>query len=334
MAETSKSKVSFPKGIQRQFLLMVESRLQIKRTDIVELLGVSGRTYSDWKREKFLIPLESAKLLSRKAEIELPKHELKEKYWYTKIGAVAGGINCFEKYGRVGGDELSRKKKWREWWHSVGKFSPHPIIGVSKKINKPEFSPELAEMIGIFLGDGGISQFQVVVTLHRIDDAEYSEYVQKLIKKLFGVEASLYEEKDALANNICVSRRELVKYLTDVVGLKVGNKVTQQVEVPQWIIGKMDFRKACLRGLVDTDGCLIIHKYKVNGKLYTYKKLGFSNSSKPLVDFVHSTLNSIGIRARIAKQGTEVRVDGIEDMKKYFSVISSNNQKHLRRWLK
>ena len=158
--------------------------------------------------------------------------------------------------------------------------------------------------------------------------------MRKLIVKLFDAPVSTYIEPNALADSLVVSRRELVEYLTTDVGLKVGSKVRQQASVPKWIADSVEYSKACLRGLVDTDGCLIIHKYSVKNKTYKYKKLGFSNSSRPIIDFVWSTLERLGIKSRVAKKGKEVRVDGQTDMKKYFSIIGSNNPKHLRRWLK
>ena len=39
-------------------------------------------------------------------------------------------------------------------------------------------------------------------------------------------------------------------------------------------------------GNIDTDGSVVIHKYIVNGKQYTYKKINFSSALIPLLKSV------------------------------------------------
>ncbi len=113
----------------------------------------------------------------------------------------------------------------------------------------------------------------------------------------------------------------------------MGNKVQQQVDVPSWIKKKKSYSVACLRGLIDTDGGIIKHRYTVGGKKYCYKKLSFINSSIPLVLFVLKMLKQLGMSPRITRNGKESRLDSQADMKKYFHIIGSSNPKHLNRWL-
>ena len=70
-----------------------------------------------------------------------------------------------------------------------------------------------------------------------------------------------------------------------------------------------------------------------NEKLYSYKKLSFTNLSKPLVIFVYKTMKNIGLNPRMSRN-KDVWLDSINDMKKYFKIIGSHNQKHLNRYLK
>ncbi|MBI4035707.1 LAGLIDADG family homing endonuclease [Candidatus Daviesbacteria bacterium] len=84
----------------------------------------------------------------------------------------------------------------------------------------------------------------------------------------------------------------MVKYLTSK-GLSLGNKVCLQVGVPNWILSKEDYIKACIRGLIDTDGSFVLHRYTIKGKIYTYPKISFSNRSEPLLEFVYQGLRSI-----------------------------------------
>jgi intein/homing endonuclease len=197
---------------------------------------------------------------------------------------------------------------------------------------KPEFSEELAEFVGIMLGDGGMSEHQMTVTLHRVTDKAYSLYVRRLIKKLFGLKAGIYCDRQFLADSIVISRTNLVKYSMERLGLKKGNKVRQQVDIPLWVKGNERYRVACLRGLVDTDGCVILHKYLSKGKAYCYKKIGFTSRSYPLLSSVSTILLGIGIRHRIMKNGWDIRIEAREEVEKYFRVVGTSNPKHWKRY--
>jgi len=71
------------------------------------------------------------------------------------------------------------------------KYSHRPIINVCLPIDKPERSSNLAEFIGIILGDGGITERQVTVTLHKHDDKDFCFYV----RAFFGRTVSNRERK-------------------------------------------------------------------------------------------------------------------------------------------
>lgn len=143
-----------------------------------------------------------------------------------------------------------------------------------KNIHKPCRNAKLAEFIGIMMGDGGISKYQIIITFHHIDDLEYT--------------------------------------------------------IPEWIKRDREFAIACLRGLVDTDGCVFTHRYRVKCTSYAYKKLSFTSASEPLQHSVHAILQKFGFHSRIS--GHDVRLDSVEDMKRYFLIVGSHNPKHLRRY--
>lgn len=335
MAEMRTDKRAFfPKGKQAKFLNDVQQKLLVNNNEMAEIIGKNTRTLADWKREKFSMSFETAEFLSKKTGIEIDREvKVREAHWYTKTGASAGGLAVYKKYGRIGGDEDERKRKWNIWWETKGKFEKHPILFITKPIRKPDFSTKLAEFVGILLGDGGIAKRQVVITLHRYDDKEYSEYIRLLVEELFNVIPGVYKNRKSLADNIVISRTELVLFCKEKLGLKVGNKVRQQVDVPAWIKNKKIYHIACLRGLVDTDGCVIKHCYTVKGKRYCYKKLSFTNASVPLLKFVFEGLSNLGMSPRATKNGKEVRIESQTDMERYFRVVGSNNPKHLNRWL-
>ncbi len=271
-------------------------------------------------------------LLSEKTMVPLPEN-IKEKddYWYAN--PYLGYVAVMKKHGKFGGNSEYRKKKWRQWWDTIGKFEDNPLFKRTS-IYKPQKSEELSEFIGIMLGDGGISNWrqQVRITLNNRDDKEYIIFVYNLTKKLFGKEPSILKRKDAMASDISVSSMNLVDYLI-TVGLKSGNKFKLQVDIPNWIKNNRAYSIACVRGLVDTDGCIFKHAYAVNNKMYAYKKLSFTSYSQPLRKSVHEIFKSLAITSRLYSY-RDVRIDSQKDMQKYFKIIGSHNPKHLHRYYK
>lgn len=331
MSETSISKrVFFPNKEQRKFIIKLSAKLTIN--EMATICNCSARTIRDWKREKFSMDFGSLRKLCDAARIELPKNiKLRGRWWYTKHGGIIGGFAVMKKYGRVGGDPNYRKWKWQDWWKHEGQFKKHPIINVTLPIDKPQRSSELAEFIGIILGDGGISRYQITITLNSETDKEYIDFVATFVENLFGVIPGIYKDKRFKATDIVLSRKELVKFCTEELGLKIGDKVKQQVDIPDWIKNNSDFEIACVRGLVDTDGSVFTHRYKVNGKQYQYKKLSFSNRSRSLLNSVYLILQNLGLHPRLTSN-IDVRLDSIEDMKKYFLIVGAHNRKHLKKY--
>lgn len=324
-------RVIFSKGKQNDFIERILSKLSVG--EAAKFCSLSERTIRDWRREKFSVDLNSLRKLCRKTGIPFPVDiELKDDYWYTANSSSTGGIAAFKKYGRVGGDPEYRKKKWYEWWDREGKHR-YGFIGVCGPIRKPNYSKDLAEFIGVVLGDGSITQRQITVTLHREDDREYGEFVTSLIKKLFDVPVGLHHNKKYPVINFTVSRSELVRFCVEKLGLKRGNKIKQQVDIPDWVKQNKLYSKSCVRGLVDTDGCVFTHSYKVNKKLYSYKKLSFTSYSEPLRQSVFNILRENKMNPRLS-QNRDVRLDSIRDMQRYFKVISSHNPKHLKKYKK
>lgn len=334
MAELNKRKRVFcPVNQQQAFLVCCQKALGISDEQLAVLLSIGTRTLRDWRREKFSMQFGAMKTLSRKAHVPMPKGiEIKDQYWYVSKGARTGGIAVYKKYGMVGGDPEYRKKKWSEWWEREGKTRPHPIINVCKPIQKPSFSDDLAEFVGIVLGDGTMSQRQIIITLHAVDDFAYGKFIVGLVRKLFDAPVGYYRRKDANAIDYSISRIELVRFCVNELHMKCGNKVRQQVDIPDWVKKHKPFLLACIRGLVDTDGCIFIHRYRVRDKWYSYKKLSFSNRSMPLLNSVFLALQKFGMHPRIVNNQHEVRLESIADLKRYFLLIGSNNLKHLKRY--
>lgn len=284
-------RLEIKQGGLKAFIAKVQKKLELESEELGKLLNLSGRTIRDWKREKFKPTKDHIDRLSRLSGIDIPDFRLLPQYWNIPKAAKLGGKRRHEIYGLLG-DLKTRSKGGRNSWL---KRKDHPELWIkyTKPCNYPGESEDLAEFMGIFLGDGGLTHFQCVIYLNSDTDQEFAYYVQDLIIRLFNIVPSITKSRKYKVWRVSVSSVNLVEYLTRK-GLSLGNKVLLQARVPVWVSLKPEYIKACIRGLIDTDGSFIIHKYKVKGKEYSYPKISFTNRSLPLIDFVYTGLMQYG----------------------------------------
>lgn len=160
-----------------------------------------------------------------------------------------------------------------------------------KEVVLPSHGSEFAEFIGICLGDGCISGYQVSVTLNKHADSDYIPYVYDLMKKLFpGVRVSLIEKVKDHAIDVRLYSKTVVTFLQEM-GI-----VSNRKKIPAWIYEKESYKKACVRGLFDTEGSISFKKYKSKrGELY-YKQLNFRNTNTEYMKLVRDVLLHLGLK--------------------------------------
>lgn len=182
------------------------------------------------------------------------------------------------------------------------------------------YSNDLAEFIGIMLGDGHISRFQVTVTLGT-KEYEYVNYVSRLINKVFKTQSKVTVRKSGY-KTVYVGSIDAVKWLKDM-GL-AHNKVNSQFDVPAWILERDCFIKNTLRGLIDTDGSI----YKLRFGI----QISFCNRSMPLLATVRNMFVKLGYHpSRIS--GYNLYLTKREDVLRFGKEIGFHNSKHQRRFL-
>lgn len=201
----------------------------------------------------------------------------------------------------------------------------YPEKSHRKPIAIPLESPELAEFIGIELGDGGINNpWQVVITVNSEADAGYAPHIANLIKTLFGIDVALRARKDKKALCIVASSTSLVEFLVSK-GCVRGNKISQSICIPAWIRHDPSFLAPCIRGLVDTDGCLYIHSHKVAGREYRNLGLCFSSYSPQLLGDFADGLRLFGIKPYVVAGAHKVYLYSAKSVLRYLRVIGSSN---------
>ncbi len=291
------SRIKFKKGTQKKFLFDVYDTCFVSWLEMADNLSVSLRTLADWKREKYTmsgIAFEKLlKISNKKIDPKNYPYQALSDYWNIKKAAKKGGLALAQKYGGPGTPE-GRKKGGKSSQKKRRSFPElYSNCNLRKVILVPRKSQDLAEFMGIFLGDGGVNNaFQITISFNRKNGQDYCKKVKKLIKSLFGIKPVIYALSSPVSKNVIrlvVSSVRLVEFL-EKNKIKKGSKVKNQVDVPDWIKKDINYSKSCLRGLVDTDGGIYYHQHS-NGRWKSFNVgLCFTNKSKSLLNFVEKTL--------------------------------------------
>ncbi len=310
------ARVLLSREIQYKLCLSAREELKVSWRGLARSLQVHPHTFDNWYKCKHLLPENIFLKLVNIANFPIKHKKLLPDNW----GRVKGG-----------------KKAWKITWLRYGRWpiNPHPGYGkngesLAKKFPLPRFSVDLAEFIGIMLGDGGINTSQMTVTLGYSTDKKYVPYIRKLIRKLFRAKTSIYRSKVKDAIRIRASGINLIKNLL-ILGLIQGNKIKQQIDIPIWIQEDKNYIKACIKGMIDTDGC--VHRKvrrEQNGVEYRSIGITFCSLSKPLQSSFRKLLSMVGFKSSIS--GKTIYLCGQDQIKRYVEEIGFSNPKHLERY--
>ncbi len=324
-------RIKFIKTSQRKFFKHIQEITKLNSRELAEVCKSNRRTLSDWKNGKSLMPDFIFNKLIEISDTDPPSTEILPEYWYTHIGSGKGAKATYKKYGTF----FPGWTKEASVRGGLKAIESHRLKGskffVPKPISVPKHSNNLAEFVGIVLGDGGLTSKQVEITLDNHSDQDYAIFIQQLIKGLFNVVPAVGMRKDKRAIRIVVSRKKLISFLVEM-GLCVGDKVAKQVAVPGWIKGSSQFSKPCLRGLFDTDGCFYIDKHRYRNRLYHNSAMNFTNRSMPILSFFRDTLvNDLNLHpTHNTKFSMCLRRES--EIISYFQKVGTSNSKHFNKF--
>jgi intein/homing endonuclease len=322
------SRIALSPGAQRKFLDAVKASTGSSWDEIAKGCGICERSLRDWRHEKYKMSLEAAEKLALSAKIPIPDvAEILPEFWScSKAGQISGEANM-KKYGNPGTPEGRRKGGQRA--QDLRRKYPerYPLVGKRKTIRISGQSPLLAEFVGIMIGDGNVSNHQIRISMNHESDRHYADFIAKTIEQLFDVTVS----RNKVRKNTCTlvaTGMNLVEYLIDL-GLPRGDKIKQQVKIPPWILERPEFKMACLRGLMDTDGSVYYHRHKSGGINYCHIGICFTSYCQPLLESVSQILDELGFAVKNGEK--HISLYRKREVRRYFELVSSHNPKHLQR---
>jgi len=241
----------------------------------------------------------------------------------------------YDKLSEISGLNYNRfilERLDKNWGRSKGGRLSKPKEKQTKLLVK-DYSIELAEIIGIMLGDGNMWErkgfYYVRVCGHSTKDRKYLiNHVKPLIKKIFNINMQTYKHRTNNELYLTKGSKDLVFTLKNY-GLKSGDKIKNNKGIPEWVFSSNDYLKACIRGLIDTDGSVT----PITNRNYTY--IWFTNKNAALRNDFERAMKILGYK--ISKwnfSGTpETYIGNKKGIRKFYKEIGFNNPKHKQRFM-
>lgn len=190
-------------------------------------------------------------------------------------------------------------------------------------------TPQLAEEIGMHLGDGFLSRQSNIYRLKGsyLDEREfYQDFVRPLYKEIFNLEVEVRDYRTSYGFEI--ASKALWTFKTKVLKIPAGRKTT--IRVPEVIkVKNQEVLAGFLRGYFDTDGCLsFISQY---GYRSYYPVISAASISEFLIKDVADILSMFGLRPRISynRECWSVWLSGYANFFRFKELIGWNSKKYV-----
>lgn len=161
-------------------------------------------------------------------------------------------------------------------------------------------SSELAELIGVILGDGNISKFPRTERLIITGNANNPGFIDRyslIVERIFNKKPRVSKVSTSNAVRISIYQNKIEHRLK----IPSGNKLKKDISIPSWIKSNKEFLIATLKGLFEAEASLTIHN-----KTYTYN-FQFSNRNASILKFVHDSLLKLGFNPEVRRYYIRLR---------------------------
>ncbi|MBU1137117.1 hypothetical protein KKD72_01990 [Patescibacteria group bacterium] len=178
-------------------------------------------------------------------------------------------------------------------------------------------SGDLAELIGVVLGDGHIGKFprtEILSISSNLNNQGFIDRYSRLIESLFDKKPVKAKRKNANCVRIYIYQKNISKRLN----IPTGARKDKYIGIPKWIYNNEEYLIRYLRGLYEAEGSFSVHL-----PTCTYKFV-FSNRNKSLLDNVNCSLKKLGfnphsdkIRVQISRKEEVYRCKDLLQFRKY-----------------
>ncbi|OYT53540.1 MAG: hypothetical protein B6U72_05405 [Candidatus Altiarchaeales archaeon ex4484_2] len=207
----------------------------------------------------------------------------------------------------------------------------------------PELDVNLAEFVGVLLGDGSIGRYEcragekikiqhrVKITGDATEDLPYfKECLSPLMTGLFGREPLLRFKRKERTVELAFFGKGVYEFLINF-GMAPSPKRNRAV-IPPFIF-ENNLEAPFLRGLFDTDGCLVFDKQHKD--VHYYPRIEIKMLPCPMRDQLFDILSSLHFRYIVSPQPNEslrIQMNGKKMINKWDTIVGFNNKKHISKY--
>lgn len=311
--------------VRENYFSSLKKSSKLSWTELAKKLAISDRQLRDLREGKYSLSTDIADRMRILFRIFLPKDAVvKNDHWYLEENAQKGGLNRFKLHGSPGTAIGRRKGGLNSIKTHIAKNTGFSTL---KDIFLPPDSTDLAEIIGAFIGDGSLSKWQGKIYLNLKTDMFYAKYLQRALQGLFEIPVSIYQRTYTSTVDVVVSSKRFVEFLNKK-GLPTGNKLKQGLDIPSWIYKNKDWQRACLRGLLDTDGCTYIDHHLYKNKQYVHIGIVYTSYSIYLLKSIGKILTNLGYSPTFASKN-RIFLRKKDEVLRFFREFKPNNQRHV-----
>ena len=193
-----------------------------------------------------------------------------------------------------------------------------------------KITPNLAYFCGVLAGDGSISyrkkksEYEIKCVGNPRNEREYYDFIIKdLVKELFNLEIFPREYDKGVTYGFRIWSKNMVKYLTEFIGLPLGKKY-EHLAIPRIFLQNKSLVRNFISGVADTDFHLAIKKRN------NYPVIMGCSKSKIFMEEIKSFLEEEGFKVCIYQRNDfDKRVNKAVITHR----IELSGRRQLRRWL-
>lgn len=204
---------------------------------------------------------------------------------------------------------LDNFKIWRDKMKLEGKI-------------KSEYLPfkkdaDLAELVGVILGDGHIRTFPRTEELSIFSNANNKGFVKRyvsLVEKVFDKKPA----ETIHSGGNCIRIRLYQKNISKRLDVPLSPRRDLVIKIPNWIFRDKNYIVRYLRGLYEAEG-----SHSVHVPTSTYK-VQFSNRNKSMLENVHKLVSKLGFHphggtdmVQLSRKGEVYRFLDLIEFRKY-----------------
>jgi intein/homing endonuclease len=266
------------------------------------------------------------------------KLNINEAYLYYELKNEIRTLNkeTYKKLcllGKINFDKFIKKKLKDHWGQSKGGKNS---LGSTKILPEINFNENLAEFVGAVLGDGhvcsikkgkkiGVYCIKIAGDLNK--DMDYHQnYLKPLCEKIFNLKITEVLIKKKNERFLNLYSKELINFFIKM-GIKPGNKITNQSTIPKWIFKKDKYLKSCLRGLIDTDGCI----HRMSKKDPNLLRINFTNHNFSLLKDTRKAFLRLKFHPSNITSNRRFYLSRKKEINRYLKEIGFSNNRHKER---